>query len=61
MKTDNSTLLAAALAVGALSTPALQAQLPASNPFAAPSTLPFQAPAFDKIKDATTSPRSRRG
>lgn len=37
-------LLAAALAVGALSAPAAHAQLPASNPFAAPSTLPFQAP-----------------
>ena len=31
-----------------------------SNPFFAPSTLPFQAPPFDKIKDATTSRRSKR-
>jgi peptidyl-dipeptidase Dcp len=61
MKTDNSTLLAAALAVGALSTPALQAQLPASNPFAAPSTLPFQAPAFDKIKVSDYQPALEEG
>jgi len=32
------------------------AALPASNPFAAASTLPFQAPPFDKIKDADYEP-----
>jgi peptidyl-dipeptidase Dcp len=29
---------------------------PAANPFAAPSTLPFQAPPFDRIKDADYEP-----
>jgi len=32
-----------------------------SNPFYAPSTLPFQAPPFDKIKDDDYQPRSKRG
>jgi peptidyl-dipeptidase Dcp len=35
--------------------------LPASNPFAAPSTLPFQAPPFDKIKDADYQPAIEAG
>ena len=30
--------------------------LPASNPFAKPSTLPFQAPDFSKIKDSDYLP-----
>ncbi len=32
------------------------AALPSSNPLAAPSTLPFQYPAFDKIRDAHFQP-----
>src|SRR3954454_23386184 len=32
------------------------ATLPASNPFAQPSTLPFQAPDFSKIKDSDYLP-----
>ena len=32
------------------------AALPASNPFARPSTLPFQAPRFDLIKDQDYQP-----
>ena len=35
--------------------------LPASNPFAAASTLPFQAPPFDKIKDADYQPAIEAG
>ena len=31
---------------------AASATLPASNPFAKPSTLPLQAPDFSKIKDS---------
>ena len=36
--------------------PAAAATLPASNPFAKPSTLPFQAPDFSKIKDTDYLP-----
>src|SRR5690349_20236374 len=35
---------------------AASATLPASNPFAKPSTLPFQAPDFSKIKDSDYLP-----
>jgi len=35
---------------------AVSATLPASNPFAQPSTLPFQAPDFSKIKDSDYLP-----
>ena len=37
------------------------AALPASNPFAHESTLPFQAPPFDKIKDADYQPAMEAG
>jgi len=37
------------------------AALPASNPFAAASTLPFHAPPFDKIKDADYQPAIEAG
>src|ERR1700755_1478790 len=35
--------------------------LPASNPFASESKLPFQAPPFDKIKDADYKPAFEAG
>ena len=35
--------------------------LPASNPFAKPSTLPFQYPAFDKIKNEDFAPAFEEG
>ncbi len=35
--------------------------LPASNPFAAPSSLPLQAPPFDKIKDTDYQPAIEAG
>ena len=38
-----------------------EAKLPAANPFAQPSTLPFQAPAFDRIKDADYEPALEAG
>lgn len=38
-----------------------QNALPASNPFKNPSTLPFQAPAFDKIKDDDYKPALEAG
>ncbi|HEX8603925.1 MAG TPA: dipeptidyl carboxypeptidase II, partial [Pseudoduganella sp.] len=37
------------------------AALPASNPFAAPSTLPLQYPAFDKIGDTDYAPAFDEG
>jgi peptidyl-dipeptidase Dcp len=40
------------LTCAAMATPAAAAP----NPFAAPSTLPFQAPPFDKIKDSDYQP-----
>ena len=60
------TLLLAGAALGVTLTPAVAAPakkssssaatLPASNPFAKPSTLPFQAPDFSKIKDSDYLP-----
>ena len=41
--------------------PAAQAALPASNPFAQPSTLPYQAPPFDRIKDSDYQPAFEEG
>jgi peptidyl-dipeptidase Dcp len=40
---------------------AAPSQLPASNPFAKPSTLPFQYPAFDKIKNDDFAPAFDEG
>jgi peptidyl-dipeptidase Dcp len=37
------------------------AELPASNPFAQPSTLPYQAPPFDRIKDSDYQPAFEEG
>jgi peptidyl-dipeptidase Dcp len=45
-----------AFAAPAKAKPAASATLPASNPFAQPSTLPFQAPDFAKIKDSDYLP-----
>ena len=58
MKTQRTLSLASILALAAI--PGL-AQLPASNPFAAPSPLPFQAPPFDRIKDADYAPAIEEG
>src|SRR6185436_19681112 len=38
-----------------------QQPLPKTNPFAAPSTLPFQAPPWDKIKEADFQPAIEEG
>src|SRR5436309_10097883 len=45
-----------ALAAPARAKPAASATLPASNPFARPSTLPFQTPDFSRIKDSDYLP-----
>jgi len=49
------------LATTALVATAASAQLPASNPFAKPSTLPFQAPDFSRIHDADFAPAFAAG
>jgi peptidyl-dipeptidase Dcp len=50
--------VAAAVATFAHAAPS---QLPASNPFAKPSTLPFEYPAFDKIKNEDFAPAFEEG
>jgi len=42
-------------------TPTLTIQLSASNPFSAASTLQYQAPPFDRIKDADFQPAIEAG
>jgi peptidyl-dipeptidase Dcp len=64
MKHPQLLLIAAGLAFGniAYAAPAAPAaMLPASNPFAAPSKLVFQFPAFDKIKDGDFAPAFAAG
>jgi len=48
-------------AMSLMTTTAPAQTLPASNPFAKPSTLPYHAVPFDRIKDAAISPRSMPG
>src|SRR5580698_8730374 len=52
---------AGAIALSATATPATAASFDASNPFYAPSTLPFQAPPFDKIHDSDYQPAIEAG
>ncbi len=52
--------LCAGLCAGSAFSPAFAA-LPSSNPFAAPSTLPYQAPRFDRIKDGDYRPALDEG
>ena len=57
-------LLTAMTTTAAVSTPAVAQTapaLPASNPFAKPSTLPFEAPPFDRIKDSDYQPALEAG
>src|ERR1700751_695889 len=55
--------MSAAFALGAVCAPltAADANFGPSNPFYAPSTLPFQAPPFDKIKDEDYHPAIEAG
>src|SRR6185437_14917262 len=58
------TLLAVSLLVGIAIIPAAAAtntEFGPSNPFYSPSTLPFQAPPFDKIKDSDYKPAIEAG
>ena len=55
------TWLWTSVAAACLIVSAGDAALPASNPFAQPSTLPFQAPRFDLIKDGDYQPAIEAG
>ena len=56
-------LIVTAVVIGLTSLPALasSAEFGPDNPFFAPSTLPFQAPPFDKIKDSDYQPAIEAG
>ncbi|MEH3035165.1 MAG: M3 family metallopeptidase [Sphingomonas adhaesiva] len=54
-------MFAATLSVALMTTTAVAQTLPASNPFAKPSTLPYQAPPFDRIKDTDYLPAIKAG
>ena len=58
-----ATVVALMTSTAAIAQPAgpATAALPASNPFAQPSTLPFQAPPYDRIKDADYQPAIEAG
>ena len=57
LKPMTALITSGALALGSANTPAVSAdaKFGPSNPFYAPSTLPFHAPPFDKIKDEELS------
>ena len=59
----NTLILAVALVIGLSTIPALASSpdFGPDNPFFAPSTLPFQAPPFDKIKDSDYQPAIEAG
>jgi peptidyl-dipeptidase Dcp len=63
MTTTMTLAIATALGMGTAAEVAAKgaAALPASNPFATASTLPFHAPPFDKIKDADYQPAIEAG
>ncbi len=54
-------LFAATMSVALMTTTATAQTLPATNPFAKPSTLPYQAPPFDRIKDDDYLPAIKAG
>ena len=58
LKSMTAFIASGAIALGTVGTPTTGAdgKFGPSNPFYAPSTLPFQAPPFDKIKDADYQP-----
>src|SRR5260370_18089179 len=63
LKCLRSLILSGAIAVSAASAPATaaDARFGPANPFYAPSTLPFHAPPFDKIKDEDYQPAIEAG
>ena len=58
---NNSSAPAASTSAPAVSSTTAAAQAMANNPFFAASTLPYQAPPFDKIKDADYQPAIEEG
>jgi len=62
-KYTNVLILSGAIALGTMYTPATAAdtKFGPSNPFYAPSSLPFHAPPFDKIKDDDYQPAIEAG
>ena len=61
LKSMTVLVTAGALALGSNVLPAQTVNFGPSNPFFAPSTLPFQAPPFDKIKDEDYEPAIEAG
>src|SRR5579863_7288691 len=63
LKQTIATLLSCVIVLIAISKPAraADAKFGPSNPFYAPSTLPFHAPPFDKIKDEDYQPAIEAG
>jgi peptidyl-dipeptidase Dcp len=63
LKRITALVTSAAIALGTVYTPAVAAgaKFGPSNPFYAPSTLPFRAPSFDKIKDEDYQPAIEAG
>src|SRR5260370_20902354 len=61
--TQTSLIISAAVVIGLTvsSAPASGVEFGPHNPFFAPSSLPFQAPAFDKIKDEDYQPAIEAG
>src|ERR1035437_3050461 len=61
--TMNTLILAAVVVIGLSTFPAQAAseEFGPDNPFFAPSSLPFQAPPFDKIKDGDYQPAMEAG
>src|SRR5450755_2644729 len=59
----NTLILATTVVIGLSMLPVLasSADFGPDNPFFAPSTLPFQAPPFDKIKDSDYQPAIEAG
>src|SRR6266852_8768851 len=63
LKHITALIMPGAIALGAIYTPATaaDAHFGPSNPFYAPSTLPFHAPPFDKVKDQDYQPAIEAG
>jgi len=63
LKPMTALITSGALALGSANTPAVSAdaKFGPANPFYAPSTLPFDAPPFDKIKDEDYQPAIEAG
>src|SRR5271170_1002071 len=61
MKQVNALIVSGTIAMTAASSPAAAARFGPVNPFYTPSTLPFHAPPFDRIKDSDYQPAIEAG